>query len=261
GHIVVYAPGTVRWVNSSQPYAPEAGGSGQFIQLELAVEQLRTMNGMCRAALASVPLGRSAALGKRSLAADSTLADVVDVGLLTPGLAHGALDLVLDVASTQTGVPVLVAVDEVNTLWCDTQYRDQEDAVLPAHRLRLISALLPFFDGKKSLARGWVLGATSHMDALFMPKDLKRRLAPPPATPVANPDLARGAQAGQPPTDLPFDTIRVERFSPAEAWALMRFYHTTSIIASPVTEALVAKKWMVSSGNPREIFESVTSFT
>ncbi|KAJ2710325.1 hypothetical protein H4R19_003802 [Coemansia spiralis] len=261
GHIVVYVPSTVRWVNSSQPYGPEPGGSGQFVQLELAVELLRTMGGMCRAALVRVPLGRSAPLGKRTFSAENTLADVVDAGLQTPGLAHGALDLLLDVASTQTSMPVLVAVDEVNALWCETQYRDQDDTVLPAHRLRLISALLPFFEGTKTLARGWVLGATSHTDVRFMPKDLKLRLDPPLATPVANPDLAKDPRNGSPPANLPFDTIRVDRFSPAEAWALMRFYHTTSIIASPVTEALVAKKWMVSSGNPREMFSSLTSFT
>ncbi|KAJ1728310.1 hypothetical protein LPJ61_004102, partial [Coemansia biformis] len=260
GHIVVYAPSTVRWVNSSRPYAPEAGDSGLFVQLELALEQLRTMNGMCRDALAKVPLGRSAAVGKRRLAAESTLADLIDIGLQTPALSHDVLDLLLDVASTQTAVPVLVAVDEVNALWSDSMYRDQGDVVLPARRLRLIRALLPFFEGERSLARGWVLGAISRVDVRFMPKDLKLRLDPPPAVPLANPDLAKDPSIVRQPTDLPFDTIGVERLSAAEAWALMRFYHETSIIASPVTEALVAKKWVVASGNPRELFASVTSF-
>ncbi|KAJ2785962.1 hypothetical protein H4R18_000177 [Coemansia javaensis] len=261
GHLVVYVHSATPWVNSSRPYAPDGGDGGMFVQQELAAELLATVGTMSRAALEAVPLGRSVALGKRQLEASGTLADLVDAGIRAPALAQDAVDALLDVASTQTSVPVLLAVDDVNALWCNSMYRDQEDAVLPARRLRLVHALLPFFEGGRALARGWAVGATSHTDARFMPRDLKLRLDPPPAVPLANAALAADPAVVRPATELPFDVVKVGRLSSTEAWALMEFYHQTSIVASPVTEALVAKNWIIASGNPREMFASVTSFS
>ncbi|KAJ2881565.1 hypothetical protein IWW38_005782, partial [Coemansia aciculifera] len=196
----------------------------------------------------------------RSLGAEMTLADLADVGLQTPSLAHDALDQLLAIASTQTEVPVFIALDEVNTLWCNTSYRDQEDKILPANRFRLVRSFLPFFEGQASLAKGWVVGATSYMEVRFMPKDLKTRLNPPPAIPLANPLLAQDPNVGKPSVELPFDVAKVDRLSSAEAWGLMNFYQKTSVVTTPLTDGLVAKKWVYANGNPRQMFAGVTTY-
>ncbi|KAJ2029566.1 hypothetical protein H4S03_007356 [Coemansia sp. S3946] len=89
-----------------------------------------------------------------------------------------------------------------------------------------------------------------------MPKDLKTRLNPPPAIPIANPDLARDPGVGE----LSFDVLKVERLSSAEAWGLMQFYQKANIVTTPVTEGLVAKKWVYANGNPRQMFAGVTTY-
>ncbi|KAJ2747599.1 hypothetical protein GGI20_000424 [Coemansia sp. BCRC 34301] len=259
GHIVIYALSTLPWVNSSRPYGPDLKNE-LFVQYELASELLRSVAAVSREALDKVVLGQSIVLGKRSLDADKTLADLVDVGLQTPSLAHDALDQLLSIASTQTVVPVFIALDEVNTLWCNTSYRDQEDIILPANRFRLARSFLPFFEGQATLARGWVVGATSYSEVRFMPKDLKTKLNLPPAIPFANPQLAQGPNVGKPSTELPFDVTKIDRLSSAEAWGLMNFYQRANVVTTPLTEGLVAKKWVYANGNPRQMFAGVTTY-
>ncbi|KAJ2783422.1 hypothetical protein GGI15_002598, partial [Coemansia interrupta] len=259
GHIVIYAHSTFPWVNSSRPYAPANEGD-LFVQHELTMELLRTVLSLSKDALMKVPLGKNVTLGKKSLAADKTLADLVEFGIHTPSLAHDALEQLLAIASAQTKVPVLIALDNINTLWCNTLYRDQEDVVLPANRLRLIRAFLPFFEGKAALAKGWAVGATSYIDTRFMPKDLRLRLNPPAMIPITNPDVASDPNVKRPSTDVPFDVIKIDRMTATEAWALMVFYQKTSVISTPVTDALVSQKYVVADGNPRQIFGSVTAY-
>ncbi|KAJ2518077.1 hypothetical protein GGI11_002966 [Coemansia sp. RSA 2049] len=264
-YLVIYAHSTFPWVDSSRPYAPGSDGT-MYVQHELTMELMKTIHGMSKAALAKVPLGKEISFGKRSLGSTMTLLDLVDFAVKVPSVSQDALGHLLEIASKQTEVPVLIAVDDVNTLWTNTLYRDQNDAILPASRLRLPSSFRPFFDGEKAVERGWVVGATSYKRSLFMPQELNSKLHPAPKVPVANPvlaqdpalakDTAEAAEANR----LSFDVIALDRMSTAETWALMNFYHKVSVISTPVTDALVAKKWVTASGNPREMFNSVTSY-
>ncbi|KAJ2615149.1 hypothetical protein H4S08_001382 [Coemansia sp. RSA 1365] len=260
GHIVIYAPKTTSWVNSTRPYAPDANNSGMFIQQDVTVELLRRIYSMSKGALEKVPLGKRVTVGRTTLADDQTLADLVVYGYETPGLAHTALDQLLEIASTQTVVPVLIAVDDINTFWTDTLYRSQDDEVLPAHRLRLVDSLGGFFDRKKKLAKGLVIGATSHVDYRFMPKSVKDKLDPPLMVPLTNRELAKDQNLVRPSTKKPYGIVKLKHMDSGEAWGLLCFYRATNLIATKVTREFVAKKWMMASGNPREIFSNITSF-
>ncbi|KAJ2801100.1 hypothetical protein H4R20_003812 [Coemansia guatemalensis] len=260
GHIVVYAPKTISWVNSTKPYAPDANNSGMFVQPDVTAELLRRIYSMSKEALEKVPLGKRVTIGRTTLAEDQTLADLAVHGYETPALAQTALDQLLEIASTQSVVPVLIAVDDINTFWTDTLYFDQEDKVLPACRLGLVRSLGGFFDRTKRLARGWAIGATSHVDFRFMPKSIKDKLDPPLMVPLTNPELAKDKNLVRPATKKPYKINKLNHMDSGEAWALLCFYRATNLIATRVTRDFVAKKWMLASGNPREIFTSVTSF-
>ncbi|KAJ1964133.1 hypothetical protein GGI12_001617 [Dipsacomyces acuminosporus] len=257
-YIVIYAYSTIRWVNSSRPYAPSTADDS-FLQHEAVLDLLRTTLSLSQDALAQVSLGKSTTVGKKTFDAEKTLADLVEFGVQTPALAHDVLDQLLSVASAQTKVPVVIALDEVNALWCNTAYRDQEDAILPANRLRLVRSLLPFFEGAKTLAKGWAVGATSYLETKYMPKDLKARLNPPRAIPIANKDVASDPNLAKPATEVPFDVVKLDRLSASEAKGILDFYYSVNVVQAPVTEALVAKKWIFANGNPRQIFASITS--
>ncbi|KAJ1800731.1 hypothetical protein LPJ59_000857 [Coemansia sp. RSA 2399] len=260
GYLVIYAYATLPWVNSSRPYIPGPDGH-MFLQYELVVELLRTMEDLSSDALARIPLGKDISFGKRTLSATQTLADLVDFALQIPSASHEALDHLLAIVSKQTIVPVLIALDDVNTLWADTFYRDQSDKVLPASRLRLPSSFRPFFDGEMTLERGMAIGAVSYVRNQFMPKDLKDKLHPATEIPVSNrvlkADMDQSAAARKP---LPFEVVGLDRMTTSETWALMNFYHKVSVISSPVTDALVANKWITANGNPRNMFNSVTAY-
>ncbi|KAJ2325324.1 hypothetical protein GGH92_010478, partial [Coemansia sp. RSA 2673] len=221
---------------------------------------LRSVAAVSREALSKVPLGTSVTLGKKTLEAEKTLTDLVDIGMQTPSLAHDVLDQLLAIASKQAIVPVFIALDSVNTLWSNTFYRDQEDVILPANRLRLVRSFLPFFEGEAALAKGWVVGATSYMEGRFMPKSLKAMLNPPPLVPLANPELSYDPKVANPSASLPFDVVKVNRLSSAEAWAMMSFYQKANVVTTPLTEGLVAKKWVYANGNPRQMFAGVTTY-
>ncbi|KAJ2080580.1 hypothetical protein H4R24_002986 [Coemansia sp. RSA 988] len=260
GHIVIYAPKTISWVNSTRPYAPDANNSGMFVQPDVTAELLRRIYSMSKEALEKVPLGKRVTIGRATLAEDQTLADLAVRGYETPALAQIALDQLLEIASAQTVVPVLVAVDDINTFWTDTLYFDQEDKVLPACRLGLVNSLGGFFDRTKKLARGWAIGATSHIDFRFMPKSVKDKLDPPLMVPLTNRELAKDQNLVRPATKRPYKTVKLDHMDSGEAWGLLCFYRSTNLIATKVTREFVAKKWMMASGNPREIFSSITSF-
>ncbi|KAJ2723723.1 hypothetical protein GGI07_002432 [Coemansia sp. Benny D115] len=258
GWITVYAPNTLNWVNSSRPYAP-VSNTGNYVQLELALELLRSTLVLSREALAKVTLGSEVTLGKRVLAANSTLADLADFGVQTPVLAQEALDALLSVACAQTQVPVLLALDSVNVLWCQTAYRDQQDNVLGAERLRLVQAFRPYFENR-AVALGCAVGATSYLEKRFMPRDLRLRLNPPRMVPLANPEVAKDSAVVRPQTETPFDVLRVGRLSGAEAQGLIQYYHDTRVVSMPVSQELVSRYWVVSGGNARKLFKSVTSY-
>lgn len=261
GYITIYAPSTLHWVNSSRPYAPDHNETNRmFVQHEITSELLQSAMAISKDALVKVPLGKTVTVGKRSLDGQKTLADLVDLGLQIPALANDVLDQFVAIAASQSKVPVFIGLDDVNTLWCQTTYRDQEDVVLPANRLRLISTFLPYFEGKSSLAKGWVVGAASYNEVRFMTKELNKRLNPSPAYKLANPELAKDSNVVLSSTDVPFDIIQVDRMTPDEASALLKFYQQTSIVSIPVTNALVAKYWVLANGNPRQMFANITSY-
>ncbi|KAJ2728368.1 hypothetical protein IW152_005997 [Coemansia sp. BCRC 34962] len=178
-------------------------------------------------------------LGKKTLESGKTLAELFDLGLQVPLLAHDALNQLLDIASLQTVVPVFIGLDEVNTLWYKTLYCDQEDNTLPASRFRLtyLPLPLPFFEGK-SLAKGWVVGTTLYAEVQLMPNDLKTRLCPPLTNPIANSDLVQDPGVAE----LPFDVVNIEHLLLPEAWGLMQFYQKANVATMLVTEGLVTKK-------------------
>ncbi|KAJ1938861.1 hypothetical protein EC988_007464 [Linderina pennispora] len=258
GHIVVYVPATIPWVNSSRPYAP--GADDSFVQHETAMGLLRSIQALSSEALAKVPLGKAVTLGKKSLAADKTLSDLVEFGIQTPSLAHAALEQMLEIAGAQKSVPVVIALDEVNTLWSKSAYTDQADKILAANRLRLVRAFLPYFEGTKQLAKGWVVGATSYIETKFMPKQLSQKLNPPPQIAFKNKDVESDPGLYRPETKVPFDVVKLDRMTATEAKAMMDFYRSVRIVQTPVTDALVAKKWVLANGNPRQIFGSCTAF-
>ncbi|KAJ1772226.1 hypothetical protein EV179_001835 [Coemansia sp. RSA 487] len=260
GHLVIYAHATIPWVDSSRPYAPGSDGN-TFVQHELTMELFQTVKDMSSDALAKIPLGKDISFGKRSLNAAQTLADLVDFALQIPSVSQDALDHLLAIASKQTIVPVLIAVDDVNTLWTNTFYRDQSDAILPASRLRLPSSFRPFFDGEMTLNRGWAVGAMSYIRNQFVSKELKTKLQPVTKIPVSNRMLKKDpALHSATPKPLPFEVIGIDRMSTSETWALMNFYHKVRVISSPVTDTLVAKRWITANGNPRDMFNSATSY-
>lgn len=49
--------------------------------------------------------------------------------------------------------PVLLAVDEVNAFYIDSEYRDVDDTLLEANRLSLPRTILEYFSGKKDFVR------------------------------------------------------------------------------------------------------------
>ena len=150
GHLVIYASNTNSWVDSSQAYFPNVS-TQLYSQWSIVSAFLKSIRSINSQVLDEINVDRDVTVGKVKFNTENTLASVVDLGIKTPSLAHECFELFLDVAREQAKIPVLVAIDQINTFYSKTLYTDQEHQILDAKSLRLINSLLPFVEGSKQL--------------------------------------------------------------------------------------------------------------
>ncbi|KAJ1921240.1 hypothetical protein H4219_000839 [Mycoemilia scoparia] len=173
GYLVIYAPNTNVWVDSSQAYFPNPK-TNLFSQWSVASAFLKTIRSINKDVLEKIKIESEFVSGGIKLEAGSTLLSVIDLGISAPSQSHDCLELILDTASKQAEVPVLIAIDQVNTLFCQTLYTDQDNTPLQANRLRLVKSLIPFIDGSKKLSNGLSISATSKTETKVQSSDLAK---------------------------------------------------------------------------------------
>ncbi|OMJ18025.1 hypothetical protein AYI69_g7190, partial [Smittium culicis] len=139
GWFVIYAGETNSWVDSSKPYLPKLTDTKYFYQWTLVssfLQKIKSLNenDTLRSLLT---LKKDFVLGKQKLSADQSIFDVLDIGIKTPSLSQEALNIVLSVLESQTDVPVMIAIDQINTFYSTTLYTNQKNVRIPAHNLLL----------------------------------------------------------------------------------------------------------------------------
>ncbi|KAJ9054312.1 hypothetical protein DSO57_1015905 [Entomophthora muscae] len=244
--LVIYLPEVKSLVNGSRPYNYSAS-EGLYLQPTAAAHILALALKFNKETLSKISLGEVIKIGPHTYSEDSNLGQIVTLGSKDLNFSHQCLDKFLLVISQQTKVPVLIAIDEINTLYGTSEYYNTESRLLKCTELSVIKSLVKLVEEKQVLKNGIVLGATSWVDKglvsdAFGPKDLAK-----PAARIHQASLPSGAK---------FDRYYTQLYSQAETQVLAKYYHEASIIYEELTPQEVTKKFLVSSGNPHKFYLS-----
>jgi small subunit ribosomal protein S29 len=93
-------------------------------------------------------------------------------------MRYGAtvLDLVMEELSKQEEFPVLMAVDEFQSLYCKTEYKDPNFAGISSYHLSVPRLLMEYACGKRTFKRGAMFSATSSSPHYLVPLELEEAL-------------------------------------------------------------------------------------
>ncbi|KAJ7230213.1 mitochondrial ribosomal death-associated protein 3-domain-containing protein [Mycena pura] len=251
--IVLYIPRARRLVDASTPYAYSLA-TRTYVQPRAARETLARLGRANAHLLAhlrttvSVTLdGKTAAVPVR---AGAPLLALVDAGTADEAAAPAALDALLRELGVQTRFPVLLAIDDFQALAGGSMYRDPHFRMIRPHHLGLPRLLLEYASGRRTLARGLVLGALTRSDPQFPVSD---QLAASLRIPEEFEPTPRSAA---PKTVRALRAIRVpDALSVREAAALFELWLDAGVLRTGAKEAgadeLFLAKYAESSGNAR----------
>ncbi|KAJ3502969.1 hypothetical protein NMY22_g18411 [Coprinellus aureogranulatus] len=153
GRVVVYVPRAVTLVNSTNSYIYDIR-TQTYLQPNASYRLLNHILEANAPLLLKIPLKSSFVSEKLTVEAGEgkTLADLAQAGLKD---------------TEQKEVPVLVAVDDFQSLFHDSAYRDPFFQPIKPHHLSLPRTLLEYSSGSHVLANGVFLGAVTESDTTY----------------------------------------------------------------------------------------------
>ncbi|GBB83598.1 hypothetical protein RclHR1_01030013 [Rhizophagus clarus] len=243
--IVIYIPDAIQYVNSTSPYM-KVESTGEFIQPTLTMSLLQQIKLVNERYLKNINLRRDHQI-HRHVIKDKNTSQLLDIGINDPYSAQEVFEIFLEEIGNNQEYPVLLAVDEVNAFYTDSEYRDVDDTLLESNRLSLPRAILEYFSGKKDFTNGAVIGALSQTFKPFVSKPLEIALGLTEASPWK--PVSR--------TILQYTTglqrFDVKEYLKNEAKAVMDYYYEMSILPRP-KEQFFVKHYLATNGNPRKFY-------
>jgi len=182
--IVLYVPRAISLVNSSSPYTYDAR-TRTFVQPSFSYELLRRFSSVNSGALQQISSQEELILEGQTIPSGTSLSQLVNTGLENKELAPIVLSALMTELSLQSTYPVLLAVDDIQALYCYSTYRDPHFRNIMPQHLSIPRMILEYASGKKSFARGAFFGAESTSHTGFqMPLELSEALGLPFKRPV-----------------------------------------------------------------------------
>ncbi|KAJ6567681.1 mitochondrial ribosomal death-associated protein 3-domain-containing protein [Mycena vulgaris] len=245
--IVLYIPRARRFVDGSTPYSYSLA-TQTYLQPRAARETLQRFGTVNQHLLGYMTTTQPIEFEGHSLPEGTSLLDVIAASKEDETSGPAVLEAILREVAEQTLFPVLIAIDDFQTLASRSMYRDPRSRMIRPHHLSMPRLLLEYASGRKKLSRGMVLGALSRSDtqfpisaqladALRLPADF----APSPRSPAK----AQEAEGGV----LALRAVRVQdALSVREASALFEMWLDAGVLR---TDELFLAKYAESSGNAR----------
>ncbi|KAH9975748.1 mitochondrial ribosomal death-associated protein 3-domain-containing protein [Lactifluus volemus] len=251
GWLVMYIPRCISLVNSSTPYSYDLR-TQTYLQPVFAQQTLQRFRTANQHALSLLSAEDKIDLPDcLSLPRGTPLLKLIDVGLKDQTSAPIVLTALLEALGKQTKIPVLLAVDDFQALFTKTAYKTPQFQSIRAWHLSMPRLILEYASGRKSFARGAVVGALSLSDKTYSLSPelryalhLQSWLQPSPYLKVA-PEITtftRGIQILKVPEKLSVN----EAASLFEVWNKNRTLHTSA------NDELFLAKYTESGGNPRD---------
>ncbi|PVU95925.1 hypothetical protein BB561_001504 [Smittium simulii] len=244
------------WVNSSTAYSPDGSKPSKFYQLNLVSSILSNLIAANQSDILEekIKLQKDYVINNNKFAAGTPIIKVIELGANFPSLSFKAFEIVLETISNQTEVPVMIAIDHLNTFFSKSLYTDQEDNRIYSNRLLLVESLLPYFGEltsksnnlqdypKKSLKRGIVIGATSKVDNQFLAKDFLNYIDT------------------EAKTSNDVEVINIPNFTKSEIEKLLKYYSFSDFLSYDPSDQNLLKLLSLTSGNPKQIYKYCKKF-
>ncbi|TFK66662.1 hypothetical protein BDN72DRAFT_132569 [Pluteus cervinus] len=250
GWVVLYIPRAVNLVNSTTTHIYDLR-TRTYLQPAYSYQILQRLLSVNEPLLAKLKTQKKFSLEKRDLDAQTPLVDLINIGIKDKSAAPTVLDAVVTTLSEQTQYPVLLAVDDFQSLFAQTAYRDPHFQRIRPYHLSLPRLILEFASGKRSFARGAFLGSITESDTQYSSstelKDYLNLYPGQPAGPYAKRsrmlvEYAKGFQAFPVP----------EKLSVKEAASIFEVWMEDKAVTPSVRDELFLSKYIEASGNARE---------
>lgn len=222
--------------------------SGTWAQREYTRTLLSRVLSANRDVLSRLTLFQSHTLNRIESAAGTDLAQFCQRGARDATISHEVFSMLLAELSQPDRPPVLFAVDCLNFLMQNSDYRDPDFNLIHAHDLAIPRQFLDFLNGTRAFPQGLIIGATSAAGAprtdafeyairgwkLPAYSKLDTRIAPSIA----------GAEV-----------VRVGAMAEEEAKSLLEYCRVSGLLreGSPLDDEQVAQRVATSSGLPKEL--------
>jgi small subunit ribosomal protein S29 len=151
--IVLYVPRTRRFVDGSTPYAYSLA-TRTYLQARAARETLQrfgTVNEHLLKYLTTT--AEETVLATQTVPEGTPLLDIIAAAKEDEANAPAALEAIMGELGGQTLFPVLIAIDDFQTLAGRTMYRDPRFRMIRPHHLSMPRLLLEYASGCKKLVR------------------------------------------------------------------------------------------------------------
>jgi small subunit ribosomal protein S29 len=140
----------VNTVNSTTSYVYDAR-TRTYLQTSYAYQTLHRFLTVNSAQLKGLTTSEDIAVEKKPVVPKGTpLADLIALGMKDQSVAPTVLSAVLEELGKQTKYPVLMAVDDFQSLYCKSAYRDPQFERINSYHLSMPRLLLDYASGKKS---------------------------------------------------------------------------------------------------------------
>ncbi|THH10743.1 hypothetical protein EW145_g1103 [Phellinidium pouzarii] len=247
--IVLYIPRGQKLVDSSTSYFYDPR-TQLYLQPVASSQILQRLLIVNRRIIEQLKVTQTVTFEKHdSVITGAPLKDLIEIAVSEQHLAPTILSAVLTELGKQKMYPVLLAIDEFQTLYCKTSYRDQHYNTIRSFHLSLPRLLMEYASGKKVFSRGAVLGALSPTLTNYpLPPELQKVITPDnlpnPYTKLV-PGLVEYSQG--------LETFPVpEKLDYNEAAALFEIWKKDSSFHTTVTDEFFLSKYTESSGNARD---------
>ncbi|PWN51508.1 hypothetical protein IE53DRAFT_386118 [Violaceomyces palustris] len=266
GWAVVYLPKAIDLINSSSPYV-YSQTQLTYLQPSLTRALITSILEVNSSILKTLSTTEPTQLERSSkVEAGTPLDKLARLGLdetLNPAARHQVLEALVKGLASQTKVPVLFAIDDLQALFLPSLYRDPDYEILQSYELglpRMLLSLLTPKDSPFALRRGAFLGALSGTHTEFpVPAELSASLnlaldssKVHPYTPF-NPTHLAHAQCG-------LKAIHVgQPLSKTEAAAIFAQLIRERAYWTATNDEFFLSKFVESAGNARTFQKSLLS--
>ncbi|KAI0698355.1 mitochondrial ribosomal death-associated protein 3-domain-containing protein [Cytidiella melzeri] len=252
GYVVLYIPRSLKLIDSSSSYVYDPR-TRTYLQPEFSSEILRRFRDVNSQFFDELQTNEDILLsGRRTVPKNSTFSEVLRAGLRQEADAPVVLPALISELQHQTKFPVLLAVDDVQSLYCESKYRDARFNTIKAYHLSLPRLLVELASGKKSFHCGAVLGALTTSNSEFKaPLELQEALGLTPDVPAGpyvrrKPELVEYAKGLQ-------NIALPSQMNVNEAAALYELWGKDKVLNEAPTDQTFLRLYTESAGNPRDL--------